>query len=230
VRGFRRAALDLAILPLSGLLLRPFSVHGLETLEELGDSQAIFAANHSSHFDTAAVYMALPKSRRHRIAPAMAQEFFRTVFHRDGAGLRERAGDVSQYLAALGLFNAFPLPQKMTGVRRALRYAGELVDDGYDLLIFPEGTRSRDGSIGEYKPGIGLLAAELGLPVIPVRLDGLFRVSSQFDELPRRGPVSVAFGSPQRFAPQTEPQEIAKQVQAATRELPGLDDSSSMRA
>jgi len=227
VRGCRRAALDLAILPLSGLLLRPFSVHGVERLAELGDSRAIFAANHASHFDTAALYMALPRSRRHRIAPAMSQEFFRSVFHPAGAGLRLRAEEMAQYLAALGLFNAFPLPQKTTGVRRALRYAGELADNGYDLLIYPEGTRSRDDSIGRYMPGVGLLALELRLPVVPVRLDGLFRVYSQFDELPRRNPVSVAVGQPLQIESHGDPAAFAERLRAATLALPGLNDSAA---
>ncbi len=224
VRSFRAAALDLAILPLTGLLLRPFSVQGVERLEELGDGRAIFAANHVSHFDTAALYMALPRSRRHRIAPAMSQEFFRTVFHPDDAGLRLRAEEMAQYLASLCLFNAFPLPQKTTGVRRALRYAGELADDGYDLLIYPEGTRSRDGSTGRYMPGVGLLAQELGLPVVPVRLDGLFRVYSQFDELPRRNPVSVAFGQPLQIESHGDPAAFAERLRTAALALPGLAD------
>lgn len=226
VRGFRRLALDAAILPLSGLLLRPFRVTGAEHLDELEGGRAIFAANHCSHFDTAAVYMALPKRRRHRIAPAMSQEFFRSVFDPRGAGLRLRAEEMAQYLAALGLFNAFPLPQKMSGVRRALRYAGELADDGYDILIYPEGTRSSDGAITRYLPGVGLLAQELALPIVPVRLDGLFRVYSQFDEQPRRGPVSVAFGRPLRFAPQTHPDRIAERVREEALLLPGLDAAS----
>ena len=223
VRGLRRLSLDLAILPLSGLLFRPYAVHGLAHLEELEGGRAIFAANHASHFDTAAIYMALPKSHRHRIAPAMSQEFFRTVFTPRGAGLRTRVEEMAQYLAALGLFNAFPLPQKTTGVRRALRYAGELADDGYDILIYPEGTRSKDGGITRYMPGVGLLAQELELPIVPVRLAGLFAVYSQYHEEPRRGPVSVAFGRPLRLSSQTDPSEIAERLRAATLELPGLD-------
>ena len=226
VRAFRAAALDWAVLPLSAKLLL-LRTHGVENLAELHGAPALFAANHSSHFDTAAIYMALPKARRRRIAPAMSQDFFAGLFDPAGRGARERFRDASAYLAALTLFNAFPLPQKMSGVRRALRYAGELVDGGYSLLIYPEGTRSQDGSIGPYMPGVGLLALELGLPIVPVRLDGLFHVYSQDDELPRRGPVSVAFGRPLRFAPPDAPAAIAARVRAETLALPCLADPAA---
>lgn len=222
VRAFRAAALDWAVLPLAAKLLL-LRVQGLDNLAELDGAPALFAANHASHFDTAALYMALPPARRRRIAPAMSQDFFRGLFDPEGRDWRERVPDTAGYLAALTLFNAFPLPQKMTGVRRALRYAGELVDSGYSLLIYPEGTRSPDGAVGPYRPGVGLLALELGLPVVPVRLDGLFEVYNQFDDAPRRGPVSVAFGRPLRFAPHDQPAAIADRVRRETLALPGLD-------
>ena len=74
------------------------------------------------------------------------------------------------------MFNAFPLPQREAGARDALRYAGELASDGYCIVIFPEGVRTDKGEIRPFQPGVGMLASRLGIPVVPVKLEGLERV------------------------------------------------------
>jgi long-chain acyl-CoA synthetase len=156
----------------------------------------IFAANHQSHFDTPVILIALPARWRYRLAPAMAKEFFKAHFYPAQFGRKAYvANSLNYYLASL-FFNAFPLPQREAGTRQTLRYIGELVTGGYSVLIFPEGRRTEDGEIGHFQPGVGMAAARLQVPVVPVRLKGLDRILHHTWKFPRRGPAVVAFGRP----------------------------------
>jgi long-chain acyl-CoA synthetase len=77
------------------------------------------------------------------------------------------------YYLACQFFNAFPIPQKEAGTRQTLRYIGEVLADDYSVLIFPEGARHTEGEIAPFMPGIGMMGARLGVPVVPVRIEGL---------------------------------------------------------
>ncbi len=146
--------------------------------------------------DTPVILAALPGALRRRVAVAMAKEFFDAHFHPGGHSRRERfTAGVLYDLAAL-FFNAFPLPQREAGARRTLRYIGELVSEGWSVLIFPEGRRTEAGEIDEFKPGVGMIGSRLGVPVVPVRLEGVDRVLHQSWRMARRGRVRVAFGPP----------------------------------
>ena len=218
VRALRRAALDWWILAMFRHYL-PLEVEGLANLQSL-DGPAIFAANHSSHLDTAAVLAALPKRIRHRIAPAMSQDYFGAFFHpRPGVGWKARAEAGSSFLIALTLFNAYPLPQKMAGARRALRYTGDLVDAGYNILVYPEGTRTENGELLRFQPGVGLMAQKLGVPIVPVRLRGLFEIYSVHHDWPEIGDVRVSFGEPLRFDAGASYADVAAKAERALREL-----------
>ena len=126
----------------------------------------IFAANHQSNLDTLAVLTALPYAWRRALAPVVQQEYFDAYLERTGT-LRERISAALQYWLALVLVNAFPLPRSGTGTRPSMRFAGSLADRGYSILIFPEGRLTRDGAMDPFKPGVGLLAKRLELPVVP---------------------------------------------------------------
>ena len=93
-------------------------------------------------------------------------------------------------------FNAFPLPQRETGTRQTLRYIGELIGDGYSVLIFPEGKRTEAGEIYPFRPGVAMIAARLHIPVVPVRLEGLERILHMRWKFPQVGRARVAFGEP----------------------------------
>ena len=105
---------------------------------------------------------------------------------------------LNYYLAAL-FFNAFPLPQREAGARQTLRYIGDVLDEGYSVLIFPEGRRSETGEIDAFRPGIGMIASRLGVPVVPVRIEGLDRCCTTRWRMARPGRVRVAFGAPLRW-------------------------------
>jgi long-chain acyl-CoA synthetase len=215
-RAVRRVALPGLILP----LMRAFawlSVSGLENLRGL-DGPVIFAANHQSHFDGPAILAALPAKYRYRLAPAVAKEFFDAHFHPERHGAAERFTNGLNYFLGSLVFNIFPLPQRETGAREALRYAGGLVADGYSILIFPEGRRTDKGEIGRFQPGVGMLTARLGIPVVPVLLTGLDKVLHKEARFPAPGKASVRFGTPLRFSG-VDAAAIAQQVESAVRAL-----------
>jgi 1-acyl-sn-glycerol-3-phosphate acyltransferase len=98
------------------------------------------------------------------------------------------------------IYNGYLLPQELAGVRKGLTTTTDLVTRGYSPLIYPEGRRTSNGELQEFRPGIGMLAVRLQLPVVPIRLQGLFEIYSINDSWPRRGPVRVVIGAPLRFS------------------------------
>ena len=213
----RRLALPGFILPLA----RVFAwvhVGGRQHLAGL-EGPVIFASNHQSYMDTPVIMAALPRRWRYRLAPAMSKEFFAAHFFPEGHGRMLRlATSTAYYLAAL-LFNAFPLPQREAGARQTLRYMGELVEDGYSVLIFPEGRHTDTGEIDRFRAGIGMIASRLDVPVVPVRLEGVDRVLHRTWHMARPGHVRVTFGAPMRLAG-ADYETQAKQVEDAVRWLP----------
>jgi long-chain acyl-CoA synthetase len=191
-RMVRRAALPTVLLPFTRLFMR-LQVDGLAHVTSL-TGPVMFAANHQSHMDTPAIYAALPPDWRYRIAPAMAKEFFAAHFGLVPASRRERWRSGLAFYMACQWFNAFPLPQRESP-RAAFRYMRELVDEGHSILIYPEGQRTDDGGMVPFKRGVGTLAIHLGLPIVPVRLEGLEWVYPKTVTFPTRGPVRVAFGA-----------------------------------
>ncbi len=215
-RALRRALLPSLVLPLTRHYAR-LEVHGREHLEAL-DEPAVFASNHQSHMDTPAILAALPPRYRYRVAPAMAKEFFTAFFHPQGHRTSQRLTRGLQYYLAALCFNAFPLPQRESGAAGALRYAGELAGAGWSILIFPEGRRTDAGEIQPFRPGVGMLATKLSLPVVPIRLRGLERVLHKTATHATRGPVEVSFGKPLRPSKQ-DWREFAEEVETAVRAL-----------
>jgi long-chain acyl-CoA synthetase len=194
VRAIRRASLAAWILPLTRCFAR-IEIDGREHLKKV-ERPVIFAANHQSHFDTPVILAALEGRWRSRLAPAMAKEFFAPHFSRDRFPRRERLVSGFLYYLAVLFFNAFPIPQREAGARETLRFAGELVSDGWSLLIFPEGGRTEAGEINPFRPGVGMMASLLRILVVPVRLEGVERVLHRSWRFPRPGRVRVRFGAP----------------------------------
>jgi long-chain acyl-CoA synthetase len=215
-RAVRRVSLPTWILPLARLFAH-LRVEGTDHLEAI-NTPVIFAANHQSHMDTPVILAALPPRLRYRVAPAMAKEFFKAHFFPDQYGRRAWLTNSLNYYLAAFFFNAFPLPQREAGARQTLRYIGEVLEDGFSVLIFPEGRRSDTGAIDQFRPGIGMIASRLGVPVVPVRIDGLDKVLHHTWKMAKPGPVRVAFGAPMRLVGENY-EELAKQVEEAVRAL-----------
>jgi long-chain acyl-CoA synthetase len=165
----------------------------------------IFVANHTSHLDTPMLLRALPRAWAERVAVAAAADYF--------FANRLRG-------AAVGLLlNAFPF-SRAGASGPTLDHCADLLDGGWSLLLYPEGTRTRTGQIGPFREGVGLLAVELGVPVVPMRVDGLYNVLPKGRILPHRGPVTVWIGRPLHVAePGTSYDRAAAQIEEAVRAL-----------
>jgi long-chain acyl-CoA synthetase len=215
-RAIRRVSLPTWILPLA----RAFAwirVEGRQHLKAI-DSPVIFAANHQSHMDAPVILAALPRRLRYRVAPAMAKEFFKAHFFPEEHERRAWFTNSLNYWLASLFFNAFPLPQREAGARQTLRYIGEVLEDGFSVLIFPEGKRTENGDIATFRPGVGMIAARLEVPVVPVRIEGLEKVLHHSWRMARPGRVRVAFGRPMRLMG-SDYEGLAKQVEDAVRAL-----------
>ena len=176
-----RAALQRAVVfPLHALFCRPFRVEGRDRVAAAG-APVLLIANHSSHLDAPSVLRALPAELRRRTAVAAADDYFYRGRWRGGA--------------ATAVLNTFPFARSGS-VRPSLEYCAELVERGWSVLIYPEGTRSPDGRLQEFERGIGVLAMRLGVPVVPVAIWGTHEVLPKGQRLPRRGAVRVRFGAP----------------------------------
>jgi long-chain acyl-CoA synthetase len=193
-RWLRRAVLPAFVLPLARLFAW-IRIRGLEHLNNI-EGPVIFAANHQSHFDVPSILWSMPSRWRYHVAPAMAREFFDAHFHPERYSRGEWFTNSLNYFLASLVFNAFPLPQREAGTRDALRYAGQLLSDGYSILIFPEGKRTDAGEIARFQPGAGMLASRLRVPVIPVRLENLEKVLHKSAKMATPGPANVTFGAP----------------------------------
>ena len=217
-RAVRRASLPTWILPLARLFAW-IRVEGKDQLDrDVIKGPVIFASNHQSHMDTPVILAALPARFRYRVAPAMAKEFFKPHFFPGQYSFGERlTNGLNYYLASL-FFNAFPLPQREAGARQTLRYIGDVLEDGFSVLIFPEGKRTDRGEIDRFRPGIGMIASRLGVPVVPVRIDGLEKVLHHTWRMAKPGRVRVAFGRPLHLTGD-DYEALAHQVEEAVRRL-----------
>jgi 1-acyl-sn-glycerol-3-phosphate acyltransferase len=165
----------------------------------------IFAANHSSHLDAPSVLAALPLQLRTRLSIAAAADYF---FSRRWKGL----------LAGL-ILNAFPFERKGPGCITSLAYTEHLLRQGRNLLIFPEGTRSKDGQIQHFKRGIGQIASHCAISVVPTWIDGTYAALPKGAHLPHRQPIIITFGTPLHFSNDDDPISIATTVESAVRAL-----------
>ena len=206
----RRLLLPGFLLPLTRIFAH---IHreGLRNLEGL-DPPVIFAANHQSYMDVAAILAALPPRWRYRVAPAMRKEFFEQHFHG-----RSFTNSLNYYLSAW-LFNCFPIPQREPGALETLRYMGALANEKWCVLIFPEGIMSRGSEIAPFQPGVGMMASKLDIPVVPIRIDGMNRVLNPAWKMAQMARVRIAFGPPLHLAG-TNYLELARRVEEAIRKL-----------
>jgi len=126
--------------------------------------------------------------------------------------------DRVNWVSGVSLLNLFPLPRE-AGFRESFAFAGELVDRGYSVLVFPEGHHTTDGRIRPFRSGIGLLANNLGIPIVPLRIKGLFELKQAGKRFARPYTVSVKIGPPVRFPQGSDPAWIAGELQKNLEEL-----------
>jgi long-chain acyl-CoA synthetase len=207
------------------LLMRPAIVllgwpriEGRENLRGVA-GPLLLVSNHVADVDAGFILTALPARLRHRVATATGGEALEAL--RTPAldrGFFARMYDRLQWMLGVTLLNLFPLPRE-AGFRRSFAYAGAAVDRGYSILVFPEGCHTTDGKMNPFRAGIGLLAGNLGIPVLPMRIDGLFEVKQAGRRFAAPWRISVRIGNPMKFLPGADPQEIAEQLQRAVEKL-----------
>jgi 1-acyl-sn-glycerol-3-phosphate acyltransferase len=179
---------------------------GYEKLAAL-DQPVILVANHASHLDTPVILSALPRKLRKHTAVAAAADYFYK----------------SKLIASLAslIFNTVPLDRKGGGgLTKTAGHLDKLLNDGWSLLIYPEGTRSRGDGLGRVRRGAAVLASEHNLPIVPIRVDGTAEAMppGQFWPkrlrgrlLSRRHKIHVSFGEP--IQPQGDAAAMIERVQ-----------------
>lgn len=220
VRWMRLAVYYALVWPATQILAHP-RIMGRHHLKNVSGPVIVISNHITRRADMGLILAALPARFRHRLAVAMEGETLQRMRKppRHWFLLKRWAYRLGYFLV-VALFNVFPLP-RLSGFRESFRYAGESADRGYSVLIFPEGVvnNSEDGRMAAFQPGIGLLAENLRLPIIPMRLDGVWRMKTERRRLARMGEVTVHIGEPVSFMESTSSEEIARRLEAIVRSL-----------
>jgi 1-acyl-sn-glycerol-3-phosphate acyltransferase len=191
-----------ALEPLFQSQVRPH-VEGLDVLDRV-DGPVIFVANHASHLDTPLILLSLPDEWRRRTAVAAAADYFFDTWWRA----------VGSALA----FNTMPIERRGGSLAST---PGTILQEGWSLVVFPEGTRSVDGWLGKFMAGAAWLAVEHQVPVVPVAHRGTFAAMPRGQNWPSRGrpDVTVRFGEPMRPLPGESARDFAPRVRDAVAVL-----------
>ena len=200
--------------PATILMAHP-KIVGREHLHGM-DGPFLVSCNHVTYIDLGFALAALPPRLRRKLAVGMWGELLWEMWRPPQSwNWFMRLSYWVGYYLAVALFNVFPLPQQ-SGVRESFAYAGESVDRGYSVLVYPEGRRTPDGKPSPFRSGLGMLAARLNIPVLPVRIDGLYEMKSAGRKIAKPGELTVVIGKPMTFPPGTPPEEITNQVEDVT--------------
>jgi 1-acyl-sn-glycerol-3-phosphate acyltransferase len=176
VNGPLRAMLSAAAAP------KVFGLDRLDSLSRISPTPpVIFAGNHHSHLDAPLLITFAPEPWRNRMVVGAAADYF----------FPNKAAATASALA----LGAFPIERSKVN-RKSSDMAAELIDDGWSLVIFPEGGRSPDGWGQQYKGGAAYLSLRCGVPVVPVHIAGAGDVLGKGDSKITPGKVRITFGSP----------------------------------
>src|SRR6185312_6140493 len=217
VRWIRVGIYYLFTFPATLLMAKPTAL-GVERLSGQR-GPLLFISNHVTYIDAGLLMFAMPARYRARLAIAMQGELLaamRTPPQQMNA-FQRLLENVSYWLVT-ALFDVFPLPQR-SGFRESFAFAGESVDRGYSVLVFPEGRRTTDGEISPFRAGVGILAQQLKIPIVPMRIDGLFPLKQKRRRFARRGQIKVLVGEPVQFPDEMKEEEIAAELESRVKNL-----------
>jgi long-chain acyl-CoA synthetase len=220
VRWLRLAVYYALVWPATQILGHPKIIGG-EHLKNVRGPVLVVSNHITRRADMGLILAALPMRFRRRLATAMGGESLQRMRRppREWFFVKRWAYQIGYWLV-IALFNVFPLPQ-LSGFRESFRYAGESVDRGYSVLVFPEGevNNSETGEMAPFQSGIGVLAQNLRIPIIPIRLDGVLQMKREHGRLAGIGEITVRIGAPVTFPPATPPDEIARSLESVVRSL-----------
>src|SRR4051812_8547275 len=199
---------------------KPLEIRGMENVADL-KVPAIFIGNHTSHMDSMALLYTIPKQYRTRVFfGAAADRWF----------LKGRKGMKKQ-----GWWNALvngSFPVHRSGGSKGLDYPKWLLDKGFSVAIFPEGTRSGSGKLGKFRHGVSILALDKNVPVVPMYFSGLADIRPKGSQEFRPAPVVAMLGPPVRFEPGTSVPDATRilrhAVEALREELHGAAPPSGV--
>jgi long-chain acyl-CoA synthetase len=187
------------------------------------DEPMLVISNHVTAYDGPLIEYGLPGAMRRRMAIAMSGEMlddfrhFRDPERRPGQSRFMLFGPVAYFLVT-ALYNVFPLPRRRD-FQRSFQHAGEALDRGMHVMVFPEGTRSAAGELARFRPGIGLLVKQAQAPVLPVAIRGLGALKARGRGWFRSGAIEVRVGEPLRFGPDETEAEITARLHAEVERL-----------
>ncbi len=214
IRWIRNFFYYLLSLPATLIMAHP-KIIGRENLEGI-DGPVLITCNHVTYIDVGFVLIAMPARIRNKLAVGMLGERLWGMWGPPASmNIFARWWQQAGYYLVVALFNVFPLPQQ-SGVRESFAFAGESVDRGYSVVVFPEGRRTEDGKPSAFRSGVGMLAQKLDIPVVPLRIHGLFDMKLSGRKIARRGELKVLIGKPLRFLLGTPAEEITRQLESIT--------------
>jgi 1-acyl-sn-glycerol-3-phosphate acyltransferase len=186
-------------------------VHGLDHLEGI-EAPVLFFSNHTSHLDATIIMTTLPDAWQAKTAVGAARDYFFDVWWR-------------QAFTAL-VYGAFPI-ERGSG-KKGVSKARELLDEGWSIVVFPEGTRSPDGHVQRFRHGTARLCIEAGVPAVPIGIRGAYQAMPKGRNWPRAGrpTVSVRYGRP--IAPEEGEthQDFSRRMAQAIAQLHDEDRST----
>jgi long-chain acyl-CoA synthetase len=199
-RWVRAAFVECVMHPLVWLLAAPRIVRTNPAETLAANDTMLIIANHVTAYDEPLLLYALPRTIRNHIAAAISGEMLEDLRHGRNREFRLLAplGPLV-WLLLTALFNAFPLPRQR-GFQRSFAHAGEALDRGFHVVVFPEGRRSAEGALASFRPGIGLLVKQTSAPVLPIALRGLGDLKTGKRSWFRSGTLEVRVGQPIHFA------------------------------
>jgi long-chain acyl-CoA synthetase len=220
VSWLRVAFIEAVLRPLVWLLNKPTVVASgpIDASEPM-----LIVANHVTTFDSPLLEYVLPAAIRRHIAVAMSGEMLEDYRHfRNADRSTVKAtfflpGPLFYFLLT-ALFNVFPLPRHRD-FQRSFEHAGEALDKGMHVMLFPEGTRSAEGQLARFRPGIGLLVKQSDAPVLPIAIRGLGELKTGSRGWFRSGTIEVRIGAPIRFKAAEGEATITAQLHAAVEAL-----------
>jgi len=222
IRAFRSAFMEAVIIPFVEFLMKPAVLRDSESTIHPGEPM-IIVSNHVTEWDGPLVAYGLPGPIRRRLAVAMAGEMLEDFrhFRNPNVGPRYHHFDILgpfNYFFATLLFNVFPLP-RVRDFQRSFLHAGDALDHGFNVLIYPEGQLSTEGKLQRFRSGIGLLVKESSAPVLPIALRGLGEMKTRQIGWFRSGKFSIRVGEPIRFSPLDSESTITARLQAEVDKL-----------
>lgn len=217
VTWIRLAAHYLLLRPAVFLLGWPRIV-GRENLRNVR-GPVLVVSNHIDDVDVGFILTALPARLRHHLAAAAGGEAMEALrMPPETRGFFGRMNDRIAWVLGSALLNIFPLPRQ-AGFRQSFAYTGDSVNRGYSVLVFPEGRHSPRGEILPFRAGIGILANHLRIPIVPMRIDGLFELKKAGKKFAPAHKITVRIGRAVTFPAGTNPESIASDLRKIVAEL-----------